>query len=81
MQCMHRIHSVPLVLFLELLVTSTFIGQIRSHFPQEIHFEESTVTRKRAKKDIGFRNTVTGQIYLQKARLSLHRYARVMPTA
>ena len=34
---MHKTHSVPFILFLELSVTSTFIGHTRLHLPQEIH--------------------------------------------
>ena len=34
---MHKMHSVPFILFLELSVTSTFIGHTRLHLPQEIH--------------------------------------------
>ena len=30
---------------------------------------------------MGFRNTVTGQMYLQNARLSLNANASAMPTA
>ncbi len=30
---------------------------------------------------MGLRNTVTGQMYLQKSLLSLKRYARPMPAA
>ena len=44
-----RIHSVPFFLFLELSVTSTFIGHTLLHLPQEIHFSLSHVTRRRAK--------------------------------
>lgn len=33
----HRIHSVPFDLFLELSVTSTSIGHTFLHLPQEIH--------------------------------------------
>ena len=46
---MHRMHSVPILRFLELSVTSTFIGQTRLHFPQEIHFSLSHFTRRSAK--------------------------------
>ena len=42
---MHRIHSVPFLRFLELSVTSTFIGHTRLHFPQDIHFSLSHFIR------------------------------------
>ena len=44
-----RMHSVPFSLFLELSVTSTFIGHTRLHFPHEIHFSLLHVTRTSAK--------------------------------
>lgn len=44
-----RIHSVPLALFLELSVTSTFIGHTLLHFPQEIHFSLSHFIRSSEK--------------------------------
>ena len=46
---MHRMHSVPFSRFLELSVTSTFIGHTRLHFPQEMHFSLSHFTRIREK--------------------------------
>ena len=44
---MHKIHSVPFSRFLELSVTSTFIGHTRLHLPHEIHFSLSHFTRNR----------------------------------
>lgn len=41
----HRMHSVPFFLFLELSVTSTSIGHTLLHFPQETHFFLSHLTR------------------------------------
>ena len=41
----HKIHSVPFSLFLELSVTSTFIGHTFLHFPQEMHLSLSHFTR------------------------------------
>ena len=46
---MHKMHSVPFSRFLELSVTSTFIGQTRLHFPQEMHFSLSHFTRSKEK--------------------------------
>ncbi len=42
---MHKIHSVPFSRFLELSVTSTFIGHTRLHLPQDIHFSLSHFIR------------------------------------
>ena len=39
-----RMHSVPFFLFLELSVTSTFIGHTLLHFPQEMHLSLSHFT-------------------------------------
>ena len=63
------------------LLTGTFMGQTRSHLPQDMHFALSTRTRNSANRLIGFKNTVTGQIYLQNALLSRQIYANAMPTA
>ncbi len=46
---MQRMHSVPFFRFLELSVTSTFIGHTRLHFPHEMHFSLSHFTLSRAK--------------------------------
>jgi hypothetical protein len=78
---MHRIHSVPLIRLRELSVTSTSIGHTFLHIPQEMHFSLSHLILIREKRLIGFRNTVTGQMYLQKARLSFRANARIIPTA
>ena len=45
----HNMHSVPFSRFLELSVTSTFIGQTCMHFPQEMHFSLSHFKRIREK--------------------------------
>ena len=46
---MHKIHSVPCFLFLDGSDTCTFMGQTRSHFPQDTHLDGSTLMRNRAK--------------------------------
>ena len=66
----HKIHSVPLILFRLLFVISTFIGQFISHFLQDVHILSSFFILNNEKYDTGFKNTATGQIYLQNALLS-----------
>ena len=76
----HKMHSVPFLRFLELSVMSTFIGHTFLHLPQEMHLLSSHLMRNREKWDIGFKNTVIGHMYLQKARLSFSVKARIIPT-
>ena len=78
---MHSIHSVPFFLFLELSVTSTPIGHTLLHFPHETHFSLSHVTRITEKWLMGFRNTVMGQIYLQKNGVNLKQIGSIMTHA
>lgn len=78
--CIQRIHSEWFLRCSVMLRISTFIGQFFSHFLQLIHLSGSSLIWKRAKRLAGFRKTVTGQIYLQKARLSLQIKASAMPT-
>lgn len=74
-------HSVPFLRFLESSSISTSIGQTFRHLLQEMHFVWSQVIRTGEKWLMGFRNTVIGQMYLQKARLSLKANASAMPRA
>ena len=46
---MHRMHSVPFLRRRELSVTSTSMGQIFLHLPQETHLLWSHFTRNREK--------------------------------
>ena len=63
-------HSVPFLRLRDGSRTSTSMGQTRLHLPQPMHLSASTRIRKSACRLMGFRNTVTGQTYFQKARLS-----------
>ncbi len=58
-----------------------FCRELDIRVPQDMHFALSTRTRNSANRLIGFKNTVTGQIYLQNALLSRQIYANAMPTA
>ena len=85
---MHKIHSVPFFRFLELSVISTFIGPLlfgrgwcgyacwTAMVLDFLPYKKPQAARKK----IGFRKIVTGQIYLQNALLSLNRNARIIPT-